>query len=177
MVPNDALPVSVSRRGSADPGSDPLRTVIWVRGEHDVATRARLAATITRSARRDDVDIVVDLSGITFMDASTIGALVEAHNCLHARSRALCVRAPSPLARRLFAVCELAFLIEEHPAPAQPPAAAALESWVAVPASDRASNPTRPSVERQACSQEPARDMAPRPGAPAGPVLQPRTPS
>lgn len=133
MPPNESRSVSVSPRGHTRLDGDPVRTVVWVRGDHDIATREHLSATIEQVARVDDADIVVDLSGVTFMDASTIGALVGARNCLRASSRSLSVRAPSARARRLLDLCGLARLVDEHPAPGQPPVAA-LGSSVDVPA-------------------------------------------
>lgn len=163
MLPRRPASVAVSHRGSTHPGSDPFRTVVRVCGDHDPATRTHLSRTIARAARLDDADMVVDLSDTTFMDASTIGAIVNAHNRLLAGSRSLSVRAPSPLARRLFGICGLAFLIDEDPAPAQPSAAMALDSWVAVPASEPASDPAQPLVTEQAPSQKAARATAQRP--------------
>jgi anti-anti-sigma factor len=176
MVPNVSPSVSVSRRGSAHPGGHALRTVVWVRGEQDIATRVHLSVTIAQAARFDDADIVVDLSGVTFMDASTIGALVVARNRLSARSRSLCVRAPSPRARRVIDLCGLEGMIDEHPAPAQPPVATALGSWVDVPARDRDPLSTPPD-EQQAPSQQPAHAMARRRDEPAGLVQQHRASS
>jgi anti-sigma B factor antagonist len=122
MSPNEPPSVSVSHRRSARPGVHPLGTLVWVRGDHDIATREHLSLTLAQAARVDDADIVADLSGVTFMDASTIGALVLARNGLRARSRALSLRAPSPRARRLLDLCGLERLIDEHLAPARPPA-------------------------------------------------------
>lgn len=172
MEPREALAVSVSQRGSPDPGSDPVRIVIWVRGAHDVSTSRHLSAIITRAARLDDVDVVVDLSGITFMDASTIGTVVEAHNRLRARSRVLCIRAPSPIARRLLDVCDLGFLVEEHP---RSPSASALGSWVAVPASDPPSGATSPPPGAPSVPEEPARATTWRPGEAVAPAARRRT--
>lgn len=174
MLPRRSPSVAVSRRGSAHPGSGPLRTVVRVSGEHDSTTRAHLSLTIAQAALLDDVGIIVDLSDVTFMDASTIGAIVDAHNRLRARSRLLSVSAPSTRARRLLDVCELGFLIDEDSAPVQPPVAAALDSWVAVPASEPASDPARPPVTEQAPSREPVRAAA---GEPAVSAPQPRAPS
>lgn len=170
MVPNEWPSVSVCRPGSEDPGSDPVRTVVWIRGEHDTATRAHLSDTLAQAVRLDDADIVVDLSGVTFMDASTIGSLVDAHNRLRARSRSLSVRAPSRVTRQVLGVCGLAFLIDEQPAPKRAPAAPALDSWVAVPAADRVSEPTEPTAAREAASPEP-------PGAPGRPPVEQTRPS
>lgn len=170
MLPRRPPTVAVSRRGSAHPSSDPLRTVVRVSGEHDPATRTHLSHTIARAARLDDADVVVDLSDITFMDASTIGAIVEAHNQLRARRRSLTVRAPSPLARRLLDICRLAFLIDE------PPRAVALDSWVAVPASDRAPPTTPALVNEPAPTGQPAHVEASRREAPARSGLPDRAP-
>lgn len=111
-------------------GDDPARTVVWLHGEHDLATRARLSITIARAAEVDDADIVVDLSGVTFMDASTIGALVVAGNHLRPASRSLSVRTPSPRARRVLDLCGMDRLIDGPLAVTQP---TALSSWVDVP--------------------------------------------
>lgn len=169
MSANDAPSVSVSRGGSAQPDGDVEPTVIWVRGEHDVASRVHLQASIAHAARIDAADLVVDLSGVTYMGASTIGALVTARNRLRARSRSLSIRAPSPMARRLLDVCELGFLIDDDPIPAQPAGAPALGSWVAVPAA--------PSPDVQSPSQQPARAAARRHVEPARSAQHARAPS
>lgn len=171
MAPNERPSVSVCPRGSAEPGSDPRRTVVSIGGEHDVVTRGYLLDTIIQAAGLDDADVVVDLSDVTFMDASTIGAIVDAHNRLRARSRSLSVRAPSARARRLFDVCDLGFLIEEPPAPHE---GTALGSWVAVPATERAPDPAPPVVPP---TGEPAHASVEGGGEPAGAVPQRRAPS
>lgn len=123
-------PVSVSRRGSA--GGDPERTVLWVRGEHDIATKVTLAVAIARAAQRDDVPLLIDLSAVTFMDASTVGAIVGSRNRLRSRGQSLALRAPSPPALRVLHLCGLTDLIQrERVQPTDP--AAALASWVDVP--------------------------------------------
>lgn len=141
---------TVHARGSRGPGSDPHRVVVSVGGAHDIATRADLDIVMVQAARLDGADVVVDLSAVTFMDASTISAIVGAHNRLRAHSRSLTVRAPSRPARRLLDVCDLAFLVEEPPGAQHE--STALGSWVAVPASDPA--------------RDPAPALLPSPGAP-----------
>lgn len=142
--------VSVSRRGQSSPRSDPERTVVWVRGEHDIATAQVLAEAMARAVRLDDADVVVDLSGVDFMDASTVGAIIRTRNLLSTRSRALHVRAPSPPARRLLQVCHLADLVEPDRSGHALDKGSALTTWVAVPATAR----QRPSSE----SEDPERD-------------------
>lgn len=177
MHPNEPPSVAVSRCGSTDPASDPCRTVVWVRGDHDIATRALLSSAFAQAARLDDADVVVDLSGLTSMDASTIGAMVDAHNRLRARSRSLSIRAVPVFPRRLLDVCGLAFLVDEHSASTQPFGATALSSWVAVPASHRAPGSTPSPVTQQPPAEEPARAPAQRPGEPVGSVQQRRAQS
>lgn len=170
MVATEMPSVSVFPRGHRRPGSDPVRTVVHVRGEHDIATRVHLSATIARAAQLDGADIIVDLSDVTFMDASTIGALVVARSSLRAHSRSLSVRAPSPQARRLLDLCGLAGLIDESPASLLASAAPALGSWVDVPAGSRSTDAARPPP-----SNEPARN-ARRPGGAAAAIDQSRSP-
>lgn len=178
MPPIESSSLSVSRRGDVSIGADLLRTVVWVGGEHDVATRVNLAVTIAQAAVLDDADIVVDLSGVTFMDASTIGALIDARNGLRASSRSLWVRAPSPRARRVLDLCGLAQLIDEHPPPARPRAVTALGSWVDVPASDHGPDSAPQAVDQEAISErELARVMAGRYLAPAVSTQQHRATS
>lgn len=168
MLPYQHPSVSVCRRGAGDPGSDPLRIVVWVRGEHDLATRVRLTATIAEAARLDDADVAVDLSGITFMDASTIGALVLASNRLLDDAHSLSVRAPSPRARRLLEVCGLTGMIDGADGSVQPPTAPALDSWVAVPTTDRPPDAAPQPVAHELPPREPAHGAAPQDLASAG---------
>lgn len=170
-------PVPEFPRGDVFIGSDPPRRVVWVRGEHDLTTRVHLSVVITEAARLDAGDVVVDLSGVTFMDASTIGTLVGARNRLAAQSRSLSVRAPSLRARRVLDLCELAHLIDELPAAAQRLVAPALGSWVDVPASDGGRDSAQRHVSQHEPVQEPPLAMARRRGEPERSIQQRRAPS
>ena len=126
--------VTVARRGSTPDGRDADCTVVWLHGDHDIATKVAVVVTIARAAQRDDADLLVDLSEVTFMDASTIGALVGSRNRLRARSRSLLLRSPSPCARRVIDLCGLAHLVVSSEAGNPADAAPALGTWVDVPA-------------------------------------------
>ena len=108
--------IAVSRRGSRRGDAD--CTVVWVRGDHDIATKTSLAANVARAAHLEAVPLLVDLSAVTFMDASTVGVLVECRNRLRARRQSLELRAPSAPARRLLEACGLVNLIHSEPVPA-----------------------------------------------------------
>jgi anti-anti-sigma factor len=127
--------IAVARRGSTPEDSGAGPTVVWVRGEQDIATKVSLVVAIARAAQRDGADVLVDLSDVTFMDASTIGALVGSRNRLCSRSQALAVRSPSRPARRVLELCGLADLIHTAAAEAVHPSGvgAALNTWVEVP--------------------------------------------
>ena len=138
MARSTSSAVTISRRGAA--GGDPLRTVVSLRGEHDIATKVPLSLAIARAARLEQVAVLLDMSAVTFLDASTIGAIVGSRNRLHSRGQGLEVRSPSARARRVLDLCGLADLIQQEPRQSSGPAPA-LASWVDVPPS----TPTRPA--------------------------------
>ena len=77
------------------------RVVVWLDGEYDIATVFVLEEALTTAISDDRADLIVDLSGVTFMGTVTIDALIKARNTLRRQSRSLTVRAPSRCARRL----------------------------------------------------------------------------
>jgi anti-anti-sigma factor len=167
-MPHSGAPtISVPRR--APPLGDADHTVVWVRGEHDIATKVSLAVAIARAAQRDDAPLLVDLSGVTFMDASTVGAIVGSRNRLGSRGQSLELRAPSALALRVIGLCGLTDLIRRDPVHATG-ASAALRSWVDVPtieASERVDHETAPLARHATVGQplelptpDPTRDGA-----------------
>ena len=119
------------------------RTVVWLRGEHDISTVAELSETLAGAMARDDCDLVVDLSEVQFMGAATIGVLVRARELLQSRSRSLVLRSPSRCARRILDLCGQGDLLEPRPADATPATgtAGALGTWVTVPTADRVDQP------------------------------------
>ena len=109
------LPPNVATRGwdSAPLVSrDGERAVVWLDGEHDIATEAILADTLANATSADDADLIVDLSGVTFMSTATIDQLLRARSLLLGLSRNLTLRSPSKSARRLLDLCDLAGLVE-----------------------------------------------------------------
>jgi anti-sigma B factor antagonist len=122
---------------------------VWVRGEHDLATKVSLAVTVARAAQLDDVPLLVDLSAVTFMDASTVGVIVASRNRLRLRRQSLEVRAPSPQARRVLELCGLSHLVHRDAVHTTNPGAA-LGTWVDV----------RPIQPKRGADHEPARVTA-----------------
>jgi anti-anti-sigma factor len=89
--------------------------VIWLRGEYDLASVRALSETMSGAIARREDTIVLDLSGVEFMDASTIGVIINSRNELELQHRSLTLRAPSKVARRILEICCLAELLDPSP--------------------------------------------------------------
>lgn len=101
--PRESAPV-VSRDGD--------RTVVWLDGDHDVATVFALADALEQATLVDGADLIVDLSGVTFIGAATIGVLLRVLDNLRRQSRSLTLRSPSRCAMRVIDVFGLTGLLE-----------------------------------------------------------------
>jgi anti-sigma B factor antagonist len=69
-------------------------TVIAPEGELDITSVGDLRAAMSKALREGAGAVVVDLSQVTFIDSSGLGALVELHSRLRRRGRRLAVVAP-----------------------------------------------------------------------------------
>lgn len=69
-------------RGSAETGQrmdlGASDTVLWVSGEIDATTADRLHAAILEQIARDPVRVMLDMSGVSFIDSVGLRALVTA---------------------------------------------------------------------------------------------------
>lgn len=81
---------------SKAPGPVPLSdtAVIAPEGELDIAHMPDFRAGLLDAADGEAVRLVVDLSNVSFIDSSGLGALVEMHNRLRRDKRQLAVVAP-----------------------------------------------------------------------------------
>lgn len=81
---------------------------LCVSGEVDMAAAPRLLDAILRAAFTYDQDqLVVDVSGVSFMDSTGLGALREAHRHLVADGTRLSVRNPDPVVEKLLHITGL----------------------------------------------------------------------
>lgn len=90
-------------------------TVIYVQGEIDLATAGRLRDAIEPHMGPDQT-IVLDLSGVEFMDSSCLKVLVQARGRLTRDGGSLILRNPSPLAHRLLTLADVEFILSEDAA-------------------------------------------------------------
>jgi anti-sigma B factor antagonist len=142
--------------------------VVWVRGEHDASTVAALSETLAGATAIDHADVIVDLGGMTFMDAATVGAIVQARVSLRARSRHLSVRSPSAFVARIFDICDLTDLWQpDLDAGRRPAPGSALATWVAVPPSARIPPASAPEPSKSGPYEDLMRSAPRRAATPA----------
>ena len=79
------MPAVEFARGSASRGPPAVfsgceadRSVVWLRGAHDTSTVVALCMTVARAIALEDADLVIDLSEVTCMDATTVEVMVRA---------------------------------------------------------------------------------------------------
>jgi anti-anti-sigma factor len=98
-------PAFPRRRLGAFAPPEPVRHVVSLCGEHDRSTVAALSEVLARAIAADHADLVLDLSGVEFMDAATVGVIVRAREFLGVRSRCLTLQSPSRCASRVLKLC------------------------------------------------------------------------
>jgi anti-anti-sigma regulatory factor len=73
---------------------------------------------LARAIALDSAGLVLDLSEVEFMGASTLGTIVRAREFLRQRSASLSLRSPSTFVRRVIDACNLNDLLVPGPRPA-----------------------------------------------------------
>ena len=112
MESDESQPIPPAERGP-QPGTvgveqpAPGVVIVTLAGEHDLATRQGFSDALEQAG--DAANILVDLSGCTFMDSTTIGVLVVAFQAQSQRGRRLELTIP-PAARALQRTAEVAGL-------------------------------------------------------------------
>ena len=76
-------------------------------GELDVSTAPQLRQTITTAIDEGAGTVIVDLTAVTFMDSTTLGVLIGAHNRVRESGGAIGVVCPDDRVRRVFRITGL----------------------------------------------------------------------
>jgi anti-anti-sigma factor len=84
--------------------------VVHVAGEFDVATLPVLEQALARTYQAEE-NVYLDLSGVTFFDAASLGAVVGAHRLLAEDGRALVIVNPTRALTRLLRIADLDTLL------------------------------------------------------------------
>lgn len=88
--------------------------VLEVQGEVDLSNSAQLRAELLRLSEAPEQCLVLDLSGVGFMDSSGIGVLVGAVNRKRTAGGNILLAAPQPRVRRVFEITGLVHGIPLH---------------------------------------------------------------
>jgi anti-sigma B factor antagonist len=78
-------------------------SIIAVRGEVDLHTAPKFQYAIERAAQTNGA-VVVDMSGVAFMDSTALSALVHSKEDLRKQGISLRLAAPSKAVERIFSV-------------------------------------------------------------------------
>ena len=97
----------------AGTGLDP--TIASLRGDQDLSTVPALCETLAGAIAAGGADLILDLSAVDFLDASTVRVIVATREFLRGRSRSLVLRSPSSCAQRVLDLCGLSGLVERDP--------------------------------------------------------------
>ena len=79
-------------------------SVVAVRGEVDLHTAPKFQSAIERAGRTDGTTVIVDMSGVAFMDSTALSALVRCKDSLREQGTSLRLAAPSRAVQRIFSV-------------------------------------------------------------------------
>jgi anti-anti-sigma factor len=86
--------------------------VVRLRGELDPHTAPRLGEELEKIRAEGNDQIVLDLSGLGFIDSSGLRVIIGAHKSATTDGGRLVLRSPSPMARRLLDITGLLDHIE-----------------------------------------------------------------
>lgn len=84
--------------------------VVHVAGEFDIGTLPILKQALSR-ARHADADVLLDLSDVTFADASSLGVLMDARSALAERGHTMSIVNPARVVSRLLSITGLTPLL------------------------------------------------------------------
>jgi anti-anti-sigma factor len=108
-------PVEVPQPLGVAVSPEPFGATVSIEGDLDIATVPRVNAALAEQPVVAARTIVVDLSGVTFMDSTGLGALMNLKRDLDARAGRLLIVCPEGPARLLFDVTGVAGQLELHP--------------------------------------------------------------
>ena len=92
----------------------PKAWVLALYGEHDVSTVGNLSARID-AALAQGHSVVVDLTGITFIDSTMVGAVFAGRRSAETHGRSLVVVAPgNEMSRRLIDLVHMSSVVPVH---------------------------------------------------------------
>src|SRR4051794_6034387 len=92
------MPVSFSIADSSD---GPRKVIIWVADELDAETGRAVCARLGQAQRHARSDVILDLSGVTSIEAVALTSIVKAAKSLHEVGKLRVISPPDQVARLL----------------------------------------------------------------------------
>jgi anti-sigma B factor antagonist len=89
-------------------------TVIQLVGEADASTHEMSNVFDAEVAKRPRL-LVVDLSGLSFIDSSALGVIMRTYRALHSDGGTLALVSPSPAVARILQLIDIAHMISVYP--------------------------------------------------------------
>src|SRR3954451_2633880 len=93
-----AMPVSFSIADSSD---GPRKVVIWVTGDLDADTARAVRARLAQAKRHERSDVVLDLTGVSFVDSVGLSAIVSGARALGESGQLRVISPPDRVAKVL----------------------------------------------------------------------------
>ena len=81
--------------------------VVRLTGEIDIANADRIPQQVVAAVASAPAGVVLDMSGVTFIDSTGIGAMIAARNACLSSGRSLQIAAPSRQVQRMLALTGL----------------------------------------------------------------------
>lgn len=94
--------------------TDRHRTVVTVTGEIDIATQGQLRTKLNDLVVAGHVDLVLDLSGVSFVDSTGLGALIGTRRRVHAFHGSLALVIPDESVMKVFTITGLEKVFAIH---------------------------------------------------------------
>jgi anti-sigma B factor antagonist len=82
--------------------------VVVATGEIDMASAPALWEAMSEAIATGQGDVIVDLSGVTFIDSQGLNVLLRAYKMLSPEGRGVCLRSPRPQTRQALEVSGVA---------------------------------------------------------------------
>jgi anti-sigma B factor antagonist len=90
------------------------RTIVTVSGEIDLATQGQLRAVLNDLVVAGQVNLVLDLTGVSFLDSTGLGALIGTRRRVHAFHGSLTLVIPDESVMKVFTITGLEKVFAIH---------------------------------------------------------------
>ena len=90
------------------------RTIVTVSGEIDLATQGSLRAQLNELVVAGQVDLILDLTDVTFVDSTGLGALIGTRRRVHAFHGSLALVIPDESVMKVFTITGLEKVLAIH---------------------------------------------------------------